>query len=110
MNMAANPSKPFMNARKDTPIHFMGHPTLIRAHGDDTNGEFGLLEQTIPPGFATPHHTHHLEDESFYILEGEVAFLCDGKWSKVGPGDFIFGPRNLPHGFRIVGGSPARML
>jgi quercetin dioxygenase-like cupin family protein len=104
-------SQPFLNTREDEAVRFLGIPTLIRANGESTNGSFGLVEQwEMPPGFATPYHMHRLEDESFYILEGEVAFVCDGKWLTAGPGNFIFGPRMIPHGFKIVGTTPARML
>jgi hypothetical protein len=27
-----------------------------------------------------------------------------------GPGTFVFGPRNIPHGFRVEGDTPVRML
>ena len=53
---------------------------------------------------------HHAEDESFYVTEGEVTFICDGRKLKVGPGAYVFGPREIPHGFRIEGTAPARML
>jgi ketosteroid isomerase-like protein len=64
----------------------------------------------MPPGFASPYHTHHLEDEAFYVLEGEMAFVCDGNWTIAGPGTYVFGPRNIPHGFKVLGDAPARML
>jgi quercetin dioxygenase-like cupin family protein len=97
------PSKPYWNTRENNVIRFLGLPTVIRAASANTNGAFGLVEHwNMPPGFATPYHTHHLEDESFYVLDGELAVLCDGKWMKAGPGDFVFGPREIPHGFRVV--------
>jgi len=64
----------------------------------------------MPVGFASPYHTHHREDESFYVLEGEMAFVCGGKWLTAGPGMFVYGPREIPHGFKVIGHSPARML
>ena len=64
----------------------------------------------LPPGFASPYHVHHREDESFYALQGQVAFVCDGKWLTAGPGDFVFGPKNIPHGFKVTGTTPAQML
>jgi quercetin dioxygenase-like cupin family protein len=82
----------------------------MRATGQTTNGAFGLVEQVLPPGFASPYHTHHLEDEAFYVLEGEVAFVCGGKWLTAGPGGYVFGPRNIPHGFKVQGAAQARML
>ena len=54
----------------------------MKSTGESTNGAFGLIEQLIPAGFASPYHIHHLEDEAFYVLEGEVMFVRDGKWLK----------------------------
>jgi len=109
--MTAQQQQPYLNTREDSPIQFLGLPTLFRSTGETTSGAFGLIEQwMIPPGFASPYHTHHLEDEAFYVLEGEMAFVCDGKWLKAGPGTYVFGPREIPHGFKIVGTAPVRML
>ncbi len=102
---------PYRSTREDSPFQFLGLPTLIRATGETTNGAFGLIENwMMPPGFASPYHTHHLEDEAFYVLEGKVAFVCDGKWLTAGPGAYVFGPREIPHGFKVVGSVPARLL
>jgi quercetin dioxygenase-like cupin family protein len=109
--MTVQEQQPYVNTREDSAIKFLGIPTLIRSTGETTNGAFGLIEHwMMPPGFASPYHTHHLEDEAFYVLEGEMAFVCDGKWSKAGPGTYVFGPREIPHGFKVAGTAPVRML
>ena len=103
--------QPHVNTREESPLYFLGLPTLLRATAQTTNGAFGLVEQLMmPPGFASPYHTHQLEDEAFYVLEGNMAFVCDGTWTNAGPGAYVFGPRNIPHGFKVVGDAPARML
>ena len=102
--------QPHVSTAQQSPVYFLGIPTILRATGPTTNGAFGLIEQTMPPGFASPYHTHHGEDEAFYVLEGEMAFVCDGQWIMAGPGTYVFGPRNIPHGFKVLGDSPARML
>ena len=99
-----------VNTADEPPIFFLGLPTLLRATGHTTNGAFGLVEQVMPPGFESPYHTHHLEDEAFYILEGDMAFVCDGNWTIARPGTYVFGPRNIPHGFKVLGDASARML
>jgi quercetin dioxygenase-like cupin family protein len=102
---------PVMNFKGDAAFRFLGLPTQVRATAEMTNGAFGLVEHwEMPPGFASPYHTHHREDESFYILQGEVAFVIDGKWLRAGAGAFVFGPREIPHGFKVVGDEPAAML
>jgi steroid delta-isomerase-like uncharacterized protein len=109
--MSTAQQQSYSNARDDAAFRFLGIPTLIRSSGETTNGAFGLIEHwMMPPGFAAPYHRHHLEDEAFYILEGKAAFVCDGKWSTAGPGTYVFGPREIPHGFKIVGSALARML
>ena len=109
--MTVQEQQPYVNTREDSAIKFLGIPTLMRSTGESTNGAFGLMEHWgVPPDFASPYHTHHLEDEAFYVLEGEMAFVCNGKWLEAGPGTYVFGPRGIPHGFKVVGTAPARML
>jgi glyoxylate utilization-related uncharacterized protein len=69
-----------------------------------------LEHLSMPVGLASPYHVHHNEDEAFYVLEGQVAFVCDGKWLMAGPGTYVYGPREIPHGFKVIGTTPARML
>ena len=109
--MIEQQQNPYLNTRADNAVRFLGLPTLVRASGETTSGAFALVEQMmVPPGFASPYHVHHREDEAFYMLEGEAAFVFDGKWHKASAGSFVFGPREIPHGFRIEGRAPASML
>lgn len=109
--MTTTEQSPYLSSRDKDTFRFLGIPTQVRATADITNGSFGLLEQwEMPVGFASPYHTHHREDESFYVLEGELAFVCGGAWFKAGPGTFVYGPREVAHGFKVIGNTPARML
>ena len=109
--MSTTGQKFYSNTREDAAFRFLGIPTLVRSTAATTNGVFGLVEHwEMPVGFETPYHTHHREDESFYVLEGDVAFVCDEKWLKARAGAFVYGPREIPHGFKVIGNSPARML
>lgn len=109
--MIAQDRQPYVNTRQDSPFQFFGAPTVMRSTGETTDGHFCLLEHlAMAPGLASPYHVHHKEDEAFYILEGTVAFLCGDTWRVAGPGTYVYGPREIPHGFRVLGTSPARML
>lgn len=102
--------QPHVVPREGPAIWFLGTLTFVKATSETTNGAFALIEQLIPAGFASPYHVHHAEDEAFYVLEGEVTFVCDGQRWKTGAGAYVFGPREIPHGFRIEGTTPARIL
>jgi quercetin dioxygenase-like cupin family protein len=93
-------------------LSFFGSLTWIKATGEQTGGALGLIEHVIPPGAGSPWHVHHNEDESFYVIEGELLFIVGQEQQRIiaGPGTFVFGPREIPHGFRNDGPAPARML
>jgi quercetin dioxygenase-like cupin family protein len=89
---------------------FLSLPTWIRAGGGETNGTVSLIEQVIPPGFASPWHVHHNEDESFLVLDGRLTVLVDERAITLNAGGFAFGPRGIPHGFRTEGTTPTRLI
>ncbi|MBZ0163357.1 MAG: cupin domain-containing protein [Notoacmeibacter sp.] len=60
--------------------------------------------------YGPPRHIHNKEDETFYILSGEIEFWMAGKTRMAGPGDTVFVPRGTEHTFRVAGNLPARML
>ena len=92
------------------PIWFLGTLMTLKATGEQTNGAYGLIEQVLPPRFASPLHVHHREDEAFYLLEGEATFTCGDQRMNASPGSYIFFPRDIPHWFCIKGTQPARLL
>jgi quercetin dioxygenase-like cupin family protein len=95
-------------------LTFLGTPTWLRATAAQTGGALGLIEEVLPPGFESPYHVHRAEDESFYVLEGEVTFVHGAPGEeeslRAGPGAFVFLPRSISHGFRAEGPTPARVL
>ena len=91
-------------------LRFLGVPTWIKGSRAGTGGHFSLIEQVIPPGFESPWHVHNSEDESFYLIEGEMTVIAGDTHIRLGAGDFAFGPRGVPHGFRVEGSAPARLL
>lgn len=109
--MITQSRKPQVSSRQDAAFRFFGCPTVIRSTGETTDNHFFLMESLeMPVGLASPYHVHHDEDEAFYVLEGELAVVLDGQWLTAGPGTYVYGPRDIPHGFKVVGTTPARML
>lgn len=89
---------------------FLGVPTWIKADRTGTNGQLSLIEQVLPAGMESPWHVHRTEDESFYVLSGRMTVILGDTVHSLSAGDFAFGPRGVPHGFRIDGPEPARIL
>jgi quercetin dioxygenase-like cupin family protein len=88
---------------------WLGGLAVIKARAADTGGLLSIIEVTERPGAEAPLHVHHGEDESFWILEGSATFQVGDATIVAQAGDFLFGPRDVPHRF-TVGDEGCRML
>ena len=88
----------------------VGDKYVMLATGEQTGGAFCLAEATVLPGGGPPPHYHTREEESFYVLEGEITLTVDGRTVIGTPGTFVQIPRKTPHAFRNASDKPARML
>ena len=48
---------------------------IVKAGPAETGNAFSQLVMDEPRGSGTPIHIHHNEDETFYILEGQVTMV-----------------------------------
>jgi quercetin dioxygenase-like cupin family protein len=81
----------------------------VKAGGAETGHAFSQIEVDDPRGSGPPLHVHHNEDETFYVLEGEVTFVVGEERIDLAAGDYLFGPRDVPHAY-VVSSERARML
>ena len=67
----------------------------------ETDGTFALGTALVRPGGEPPLHTHSREDETFYVLEGEVVFQRGHERIEASAGQAVFMPRGVQHGFAV---------
>jgi quercetin dioxygenase-like cupin family protein len=91
-------------------IAVVGDVYRFLATGEDTNGKYAMWEAIVPPGGGPPPHVHSREEESFYILEGEITFQIGDGRLVTGAGTFANMSVGTPHSFKNESGKPARML
>jgi mannose-6-phosphate isomerase-like protein (cupin superfamily) len=82
---------------------------LVRVPADTTGGAFTLFEE-VPPLVDTPLHIHEVEDELFYVLEGEHVFRVGERELPAAPGGIVFAPRSVPHAQQRVVPGKGRLL
>ena len=89
--------------------HHVGNVEFL-ARSQDTP-RFNLSVITIQPGRdGPPIHQHAAEDDSFYMLDGELTFIVDDEEVVAGPGTFVLVPPEVPHTFANRGDEPARFV
>jgi quercetin dioxygenase-like cupin family protein len=104
-------TRPYMlNNEEGQFLQALGASISIKATSEQTDGVFNLFEVSCPPNYATPLLIHYTEDVAVYVLDGRLTIFW-GNEKKAGvAGSFFYQPRGTPHGFRVEGRVPARIL
>lgn len=84
--------------------------TLVVEHRCAPGMRTVVLEMTLPVGSAPPLHVHAELDDTWYILEGQMAVCCGDEELIVGAGHWVSMPRGVPHTFVVIGDRQARIL
>ncbi len=101
--MNTNPTPYAIGSEEGEALWFFGMLVTMKATSEQTGGEFLLIEELAPRGTATPLHVHPTDDESFFILEGEMTFYFeDGQPIPASAGSFVHIPKgHVPHAFQV---------
>ena len=59
------------------------------------------MEQVARKGNVPPRHIHHREDETFYVVEGEMTFSVGDQTIKATPARWSSPRATSPHSFTI---------
>lgn len=87
-----------------------GTLTVVKATGALTGERVAVIEDHAPRGDGAPLHRHLDDEESFYVLEGEIAFtIGNDPPVTAGSGSFVHLPGGVAHAFEVTSAS-ARYL
>jgi quercetin dioxygenase-like cupin family protein len=80
-----------------------------RSRHPQTGGAFSVRDNLGRRGHASPVHVHDRDDETFFVLDGELRVLVGQEEHAAGPGTVAVLPRRLRHAY-IVTSATARFL
>ncbi len=79
----------------------------------EQDNSYCVIKGIIPSGVSVPIHSHP-DDESFYVLSGEVQVLAqqeaNSNWKKVRTGDFVHLRGGVKHAWRNLSADPVETL
>jgi quercetin dioxygenase-like cupin family protein len=92
---------PYIATFEEGPAYWqVGILWVMLATGEQTGGEYSLMWELCPKGSgATPHY--HDQDEQFYVIDGKITYLANGKELEAKAGSFVLIPRGTVHSFRV---------
>jgi quercetin dioxygenase-like cupin family protein len=90
-------------------VGLVGDTYTITVSGYDTNDRFCVIDMHVPPGGGPGPHRHDFE-ETFIVLDGEIAVTFRGQTSILRAGETANIPSNAPHRFHNASSAPARLI
>ena len=86
-----------------------GSSAELKLAGEQSGGEWAVVEWRVRAGDEPPMHTHTREDETVYVLDGTITAYVAGEKFQVESGSYAALPKNMPHAV-MVHGEEARLL
>lgn len=90
-------------------VTLAGKPLAFLVTGKDSKHTC-MFDWTLPAGFSTGLHVHRVQEETFYVLEGECQWQIDERLVRAKPGTYVFIPPGVPHNIGNASDKPARMI
>ena len=104
-------AKPFFRPSGTAPaVYGPGDLYSMLVTGKESNNVFFQFEAFVPEGGGPPPHIHSREDETFYVISGNLEILLGDKTHLAKAGDFVYIPRGTVHGFKNIGKEMAVQL
>ncbi len=100
-----------VNETEGLKLKIAGGNYRIIISGKQTNGEYAVIEMSVPPGAGPNPHSHADFTETFFVLEGEVSFKSELGSYIAKKGSFVNIPKGgIVHGFKNLSNEPAKLL
>ena len=96
--------------RRTGPLDPVSGWYLAHVRGAHTSDRFALTEVVAPPGDMAPLHVHRRDDETFYVLDGQLTLYVGSDVIAADPGVCVHAPRNVAHTYEVTSPGPARWL
>ena len=77
-------------------VTLSGEPLAFLVTGEHTK-HTSMFEWTMPARFSTGLHVHRVQEETFYMLEGECEWQISDQRVRATPGTYVFIPPGVPH-------------
>lgn len=90
-------------------VTLAGKPLAFLVTGENSKHSC-MFDWTLPAGFSTGLHVHRVQEETFYVLEGECRWQIGDETIHATPGTYVFIPPGVQHNIGNASDKPARMI
>ncbi len=83
------------------PLWFIDNLVYVHIDGKDSGGAYSLVESSAARNSMPPLHVHHRDDETFYVLDGEMRLFVGDRELVLTAGHAALAPRGVAHTYRV---------
>jgi len=80
-----------------------GSSAELKIAGEQSGGDYGVVDWHVRRGDEPPLHVHTREDETLYVVEGSITAYVGDQTIEVEAGSYAALPRGIPHGLTVRG-------
>lgn len=80
----------------------LGQRTSYLVNGEETCDTYAIIEQEFRKGLEPPAHVHRREEETFYVVNGELTVTIGETSVQAAAGSVVVLPRGIKHAYTVV--------
>lgn len=80
-----------------------GSSAELKLAGEESGGDWAVVEWRVRAGDEPPIHIHTREDETLYVLDGAITAFVGDQRIEVEAGSYAALPKDVPHGLSVRG-------
>jgi len=88
----------------------IGQMTALIGRAEWSAGAYNVMDQIMAPRLMSAVHTHAVEDQVAFVLEGTMVCWIDGRELEVRAGGYALRPAAIPHAMWNPAQEPVRFL
>src|SRR3954470_7624550 len=91
----------FVRPERPAPLWFIDNLVHVHVDADASTGRLALVEERGRRGNMPPLDVPHRDDETFYVLDGEMSLFVGARRLTLTRGQAALAPREVPHSYRV---------
>jgi quercetin dioxygenase-like cupin family protein len=92
------------------PLQVLDDTVRVLQRSADSPNRMSVMNVEVPPGSGVPPHSHAIEEEAYFVLDGTLELTVGGATFLLHPGDYANVPPGAVHGYRNPGTATTRFL
>jgi quercetin dioxygenase-like cupin family protein len=92
------------------PLRVLDDELRLMLRSDESPARMSVMVVEVPPGSGVPAHSHDVEEEGYFVLEGELCLTVGDAEHRLQAGDFGHVKPGVVHGYRNAGARRVRFL